>query len=119
MIVLGFGKVTYGKEEADENANTGIAIKFTGSSDEVLFNNVLVSLGAVVEERRNLNPSATICYHTMTDNPEAGKGAFTLTVRNSVRGKFESTQVEPGANESATGDSNIKSNDPYHRGGSY
>ena len=55
MTLLGFGKVTYGKENADENTTTGIAIKFTSSCDEVLFNNVLMSLGAIVEEQQMSN----------------------------------------------------------------
>jgi hypothetical protein len=55
MTLLGFGKVTYGKEGADENTTTGIAIKFNSSFEEVMFNNVLMSLGAIVEEQQISN----------------------------------------------------------------
>jgi hypothetical protein len=55
----------------------------------------------------------------MVDSPDEGKGAFTLTVRNTVRGKFEPIEVEAGAHDSSTGDSSVKSDDPHNRGGSF
>ena len=60
-----------------------------------------IALVACWQDRRAINPTAAICYHTCEDTPDAGLGTFKLTTRNSVLCKCSQIEgkIEEGAAE--------------------
>ena len=96
---MGFGKVSYDKIEAADSAPNSLDVVFTSSQNEVLLNNTIVTLGRAVTDKRTMNPTANVCYHTMADEPSMGVGEFTLSQRNTIRAKFEPVPVEESANQ--------------------
>ena len=103
LTLLGFGKVSYDKIEAADSAPNSLDVVFTSSQNEVLLNNTIVTLGRAVTDKRTMNPTANVCYHTMADEPSMGVGEFTLSQRNTIRAKFEPVPVEESANQAQSG----------------
>lgn len=62
--VLGFGKITWRRvPEEQEIAENEVVVQFRQGADLILLGNTLTNLKATVDERRSINPSASVCYH--------------------------------------------------------
>ena len=91
--------MSYDKTETADSAPHSLDVVFTSSQNEVLLNNTIDTIGTAITQRRTMNPTANVCYHTMADEPSMGVGEFTLSQRNTVRAKFEPVPVEESANQ--------------------
>lgn len=49
--------------------------------DPIIIGTTFSTMKDVVKERRNLNPTASICYFNLIDKPDKGIGAFDLEAR--------------------------------------
>ena len=74
---MGFGKITWRRVPEDlQVADNEVVVQFRQGTDLILLGNTLTNLKATVDERRAINPSASVCYHEIdahaTDPKEPG-----------------------------------------------
>ena len=83
--LFGFGKVTWKKVQVgdDKNLDDELVVKFESSADHVVLGGALVSLYDAVNDRRKTQPSVSVCYHALEEDPESDKpGAFKLSMKH-------------------------------------
>ena len=93
-VIMGCGKVTWkrlGKDDDVPNGNL-VQVVFSSSSDMVVVGPTYMSLHKAINDRRSLNPTASVCYHSLKDEPGQGgpTGSFSLTATSRVFAVLES-----------------------------